>query len=158
MPQLQVQRFIQADPARVFAAFADLANAPGRISGITHLEVLTPGPIGVGTRFRETRKIMGSTATEEMTITAFDPPRGYSVGCTSHGCEYHTVFRFIPDGEGTRVEMDFGFRAISLVAKVMGVFSVLMMGSLRRCLEDDLRDMKAYLEGERSTAAIPSRG
>src|SRR5688572_3894697 len=44
-----------ASPDRVWALASDFANAPGRIKAITKVELLTPGPAGAGTRFREWR-------------------------------------------------------------------------------------------------------
>ena len=49
----------------VFEVAADFHNAAElNIQGIDSLEVLTDGPIGVGTRFRETRVMMGKSSTE----------------------------------------------------------------------------------------------
>ena len=49
-----LSKTIDAEPAEVFDRITDLHNAAERIEAITHLEVLTEGPIGAGTRFRET--------------------------------------------------------------------------------------------------------
>src|SRR5438046_1974470 len=91
---------VAAPPATVFDVFSDLDHAPGRVSGTQRVEKLTPGPVGVGTRFKETRVMFGKEATEEMTFTAFDPGRGYTLGAESCGCRYITDFRFEPDGAG----------------------------------------------------------
>src|SRR3954451_3348037 len=103
MPSFTMTKKIDAPPDAVFALFADLANAPGRIKGISKMELVTPGPIGVGTRFKETRIMFGRPCTEEMEITAFDPGRSIEIGNHSCGVELRTRFRFVPDGNGTRV-------------------------------------------------------
>src|SRR2546425_7526373 len=119
MSGLQLCVRIAAPVERVFEVFADLRNVPGRIKGIKRLEVLTDGPIGVGTKFRETREMFGKDATEEMEITEFDPPRTYSVGALSCGCQYTARYDFRADGEGTLVGLNLRGEAVSFVAKLL---------------------------------------
>ena len=49
-----IQR-VEAPVEKTFAVYSDVTNAAGRIKGIRKIELLTPGPVGVGTKFRETR-------------------------------------------------------------------------------------------------------
>src|SRR5689334_10465002 len=107
MLELSVSREIAAPPARVFAVASDLRNAAGRVRAITKLEVLTDGPIRVGTRFRETRKMGRREATEEMEVLEMDPPRSYAFGCESCGCRYRMEMRCVPKGAGTELQMHF---------------------------------------------------
>ncbi len=64
---------VAAPPEKVFAMMSDFANAPQRISGISKVEMLTDGAVGVGTKFKETRVMLGKEATETMEVTTFDP-------------------------------------------------------------------------------------
>lgn len=151
--QFQMSIQIAADPAKTFFAFTDLANTAKNIRGIKALEVITEGPIGVGTRFRETRTMFGKDAVETMEITAFDPPRSYSVGCDSCGARFDTTFRFTPDAGGTRVDVNMNTVATSFFAKVMSpVMGLMMAATMRKCFENDLADIKAVAEG-RAVAA-----
>ena len=146
MASITIERSIEAPAERVFQAATDFAGAPERIAGILRMEVLTEGPVGPGTRFRETRKMFGKEATEEMEIVTFEPPRGYAVRAESHGCRYHTEFRFVPEGSGTRASMVFDAQPVSFMAKVM---SVLMRPMLKACakeMEKDMDDLKRSLE------------
>ena len=68
MTSFEVSTVISASPERVFALFTDLAHAPDNIRAIKKLELLTPGPMCMGTRFRETRVMFGKEATEEMEV------------------------------------------------------------------------------------------
>lgn len=145
--QMSIQ--INADPAKTFATFTDFHNTAKNIRGIKHLEVLGDGPIGVGTQFRETRTMFGKDAVETMEITAFDPPRSYSVGCDSCGARFDTVFRFTPESGGTRVDIDMNTAATSLFAKLMSpLMGWMMVGTMRKCFENDLADLKAVAEGK----------
>ncbi len=146
MPSCTASVTINADPETVFRACTDLARAPDRIEAITRIEVLTEGPVGVGTRFRETRMMFGREASEEMEIVEFDPPRSFVMTAESHGMRYRTAHRFVPDRGGTRVEIEFSGRAVSLGAKLLLPLGALMMGACRKALKKDLADVKRAVE------------
>ena len=150
MTTVTVTREIAASPDRVFAAFTDLRNAPARVEGILSLEVLSDGPIGSGTRFRETRKMFGKEATEEMEITFFQPSSSYVVEAESHGAKYRTEFRFEPAAEMTKVTMEFNAQPVTFAAKLMAPLSKLMAKQLEKLCSQDLEDLKTYLEAEQT--------
>ncbi|MBC7834882.1 MAG: SRPBCC family protein [Phycisphaerales bacterium] len=148
MKTMSVTTTIEAPARRVFEVFADLRNAAGRVKGITALEVLTEGPIGKGTRFRETRKMFGREATETMEILEFEPDRGYLVGGESCGMRWRSTFDFVPEagGERTRVTMTFAATPLTLMAKLMSPLSGMMTKACRKMLERDLADLKGAAE------------
>ena len=148
MAHFQMSKTVQAPPDRVFGAFTDLQNAAARIRGISRIELLTPGPVCVGTRFRETRRMFGKEATEEMTVTAYEPPRLYAMGADSCGMRYATTFRFAPDGGGTRVDVEMVATAQTITAKIMGLLmGWIMAPMMRKCFAADMDDMAAAAEG-----------
>ena len=155
---ITVRKQIDAPPERVFAAATDLANAPKRIEGITRMELLTPGPVATGTRFRETRVLFGREATEELEVQGFEPPRRFSIGCDNHGCRYRTEFRFEPSGEGTEVELRFEATPLTLVARVMSVLTRPLMGRLASLCEKDLEDIKRSIESGSERESIAGSG
>ena len=59
MPSVEVQKTIAAPPERVFEVATDLASLPETMSGIDSVEVLSDGPFGEGTRWREIRTLYG---------------------------------------------------------------------------------------------------
>lgn len=140
---------VDAPVERVFAVASDIERAPEVISAITKMDMLTPGPVGVGTRFRETRIMFGKEATEVMEFTVFDPPRSYTLVADSHGCHYVSTFRFTPEAGGTRVDFEFTGDAHSFGAKVMSaVMGPLMKGTMRKMLAKDLRELKRSAEAK----------
>ena len=147
MSKLEVSRIISAAPETVFARFTDLRNAHRHIDAITRLEVLTDGPIRVGSRFRETRVMFKKEHTEEMEVIEFTPVTSYTVRCDSCGARYESQFRFdpTPDGE-TRVMMHMSWKPLTFFAKLMSPLGRLMAGSLKNCLTKDLDDMAKTLE------------
>ena len=69
---LTVSKQISAPHQAVFEKFTDFAHVAENVRGIERMEILTDGPIGQGTRFRETRIMFNREATEEMEITDWE--------------------------------------------------------------------------------------
>ena len=155
MAQFTLKKHIEAPPERVFEVVTDLRGAPERIRGITKMEVLTEGPIGVGTRYRETRIMFKREASEVMEITTFDPPRSMATRAESCGCLYHTEFRCTPSGGGTDLELLFDGQPQSFFGKLMGFLFSFMMKSCIKETEKDLDDIKAAVEGHAGPAGEP---
>jgi hypothetical protein len=147
MKPIVVSEIIDASAEAVFAAATDLPHAAERIKGITKIEMLTDGPVGVGTRWRETRVMFGREAAETMWITEFQPPRRYVVEARSHGTHYLTPITVEPLEPGrSKITMSFGAKPESLMAKIMMTLFAGMAGKIARCLHDDLRDIKRFCE------------
>jgi hypothetical protein len=148
MVSCQITKKIDASPHAVFDLFSDLDHVAEHVKSIKKIERLTPGPVGVGTRFRETRVMFGREATEEMYFTAFEPPRLYEVRCQTCGAEYQSVYTFRPDGAGTVVDVKFEAKPISLFAKLMTPLSFLMVGGMKKCMDQELEDLKKVAESQ----------
>ncbi|TWU20055.1 SRPBCC family protein [Bythopirellula polymerisocia] len=148
MAKFSISTHIAAPPEVVFPLLCDLEHTAENISGIDRLEVLTDGPIGVGTRFCETRTMFGKQATEEMEFTAFDEPHGYTVECNSCGAHYVATYELIPDIWGTTVKLDFDCQAMTLLAKAISPLSLFMMGPMKKCIAADLEDIKRVAEAQ----------
>ncbi|MEU7073657.1 SRPBCC family protein [Streptomyces narbonensis] len=109
-----VERRVAASPGRVWESITDLRDMPRVLSGVQKVEVLTEGGFGVGTRWRETRKMLGKEATEEMTVTECVPPDRYVTVAESHGMHYESEITLHADGEGaTTLRMMFSGRRMA---------------------------------------------
>ncbi len=137
---------IRASQEKVFDAISDLEHLADRIAGVEAVEVLTEGPIGVGTRWRETRIMMKKKCTEEMEIVEFDPPRSLRMSADNCGCHYDTAMTVTPDGEEMVLEMSFKGTPQTFMAKCMMPLAKLMMGPMRKLMDKDLADIKRYIE------------
>jgi hypothetical protein len=145
---MSISKRIEAPLERVFAAFTDLERAAERIEGITRIELLTPGPFQAGTRWRESRIMFGKEATEELEVSAFEPNRGYTVRAESCGAEMVSEFRFEPEGLATLVEVELRCRPLKWWCYLMWPLGWLMQGSLKKCMDKDLEDIKQAIEAE----------
>lgn len=156
--ELTMREQIAAPPERVFAVASDFANAPKAIPAILRVEMLTPGPVRPGARFRETRKMFGKEASEEMTVAELEPPRRYLLTAESHGCRYRTEFRFEPVAAGTEVVMTFRGEPLTALAKVMTIVMKPMFKSVAKLCARDLADLKRSIEGEEAARSARPAG
>ena len=60
----------------------ELADIPGQVRWMREMKsvrLLTPGPVGVGTRGEATVRILGISVTDPVEVTGFEPPRRFSI-------------------------------------------------------------------------------
>ncbi len=147
MSKIVVSVDVNAPIEQVFRVFTELDKAVERIPGIVKLEMLTEGPVGEGTRWRETRVMMKKEAIETMWITGFHPPNSYTVEANSHGMIYRTLFEFKEAGAATRVTWNFVGTPQTFGTKLMDpILGLLFGGMMKRCLLEDLNALKAVCE------------
>lgn len=149
MKQLFEQSIVTHAPLEAaWDAASNLNKAEERFRGIAQIEMLTDGPIGKGTRWRETRIIMRKKATEELELLEWDPPHRYVAGCESCGARYRTTVTCEPVADGTEIRFLMHAEHLTLRAKIMGVvMGVMMRKMMEKCLSEDLEDMKRAAEG-----------
>jgi len=147
MATVTTSRVIHAPVERVWEVFSDIAHGAEHMTAITSLEVLTDQPFGPGYRWRETRRVFGRDATEEMWVSAAQAPHFYEVAAESHGSKYLSRFDFRGHPQGTEVVHTFTGEPTGLVTKVIGAATGwLLKGTLVKQLQDDLADLAAVCE------------
>lgn len=146
--QFTVSQSFSQPPIRVFEALTDLGGASTWMPNLVGIDVLTQGPFGVGTEWRETRKLFGKEATEQFEVTRCDPPTRISIrvdgtkGDSRRG-EYLFDYRIEPSGDGTEVVLDGAVRGLTGVTAIVGK---LMVGPFRKACAKDLMALAAHLE------------
>lgn len=153
MSKMKISTRIDAPVETVFAACTDFAGMADRIGGIKKIEMLGDGSVGVGTRFRETRVMFKKEAVEEMEVSEFVKNSHYTLTCNSCGCSYAFRHDFRPDDGGTIIDMTMDGRAVTFFAKLMTPVSMLMAGTMRKCIEKDMADLRASIEGSTAGAS-----
>jgi carbon monoxide dehydrogenase subunit G len=144
--QIAVECFIEAPPDAAFSTAIDISNWPRFISGVQSVELLTPGPVAAGTRFRETRSMFGRKASEDMTLTQVERPRRFLLTAFNHGTAYRAEHLFAPEAAGTRTKLIFEGQPATLLARLFAPLGWLFVVTLKRQLESDLADLKLEAE------------
>ncbi len=147
---ITAHRIVHAPVSDVFGVFSDIGAAADRIDGITKIDILSEVRQGLGTRWRETRIMMGREATEEMEISEFDPPTRYVVTAESRGTRYRSTYDFVERGEDTEVNLVFEGTPVSLGAKALSILGFLFKGQARKAFEADMADLAAVCEARRT--------
>ncbi|MEU2390950.1 SRPBCC family protein [Streptomyces sp. NPDC007369] len=160
-PRVVVEREMAAPVERVWRALTDLESVPDVVSGVDAVEVLTPGPFRVGTRWRETRRMFGKQATEEMYVTVCDAPERYVAEADNAGMHYVSEFRLSERSPGrTAVTMTFS-AAPAVSGKRPDLFMRLLnrLGTkaVARAVMKDLSDVAAAVERDAGPAGPGGR-
>jgi len=144
--QIELETIVAAPPAAVFSTLADVDSWARFMSGVESVEILSPGAIGAGTRFRETRTMFGKTATEEMTVVEIEPPNRLLLAASNHGTQYRVEHKLAAAGAGTRLSLQFSGTPVTLLARIFAPLGLLFAGSVRKQIEKDLADLKREAE------------
>ena len=140
---------INASPEKVWAVISDIPGSAATISGIDSVQMLSEGPYGEGTRWKETRTMMGRQETVEMWVSQTDPPRSTTVKALQGGADYTTRFNLAERDGGTDLTLTFGADVVkpTLLSKItMALFGKIGMSMTRKALSKDLTEIAAKAE------------
>lgn len=145
----QSEQQIEATPEEILDALTDFDSWSDWMDGLLRVEKLTDGAYGVGTRWRETRKLMGQEATEEFEVVEFEPPHRVALrvdgsrGSSGKG-EYRFVYTLSPEAVGnSRFVMDAEIEMPGVAARLFGW---LFKSMFRKACDRDNAALKRYLE------------
>src|SRR5829696_525125 len=106
MTTVTVATVVAAPVEEVFDVFTDVEHGAERVTNVQKLEMLTIGGLSLGSRWLETRVVLGRQDTVEMEVTAFEQNRTYTITHHKAGARIDAVFTFDPvDDQTTRVEI-----------------------------------------------------
>lgn len=94
---------IDRSPEQVWAYMMDFSKAPRWRNLVRHIEVLTPGPVRVGTELKVTFDVMGKTRQAVSEVWALEPARRYGVRNTEQNVSGVFEYTLVPDATGTTV-------------------------------------------------------
>jgi len=147
MATVTVSNHIAAPIAQVFQTFTDIEHGPAHVSGIKKVEMLTPGVVHLGSRWRETRDVLGREDSAEMEITAFERNKTYTITHHKAGVKLDTTFWFEAEGTGTKVSVEFELDAGGVPPGLLAPLGWAIGGKVERVLSHDLADLKHSVEG-----------
>jgi hypothetical protein len=94
---------IDRTPEQVWAYMMDFSKAPRWRNLVRHVEVVTPGPVGIGSELRITFDLMGRPRTAVSEVWAFEPARRFGVRNTEQNITGIFEYRLAPAAGGTDV-------------------------------------------------------
>jgi carbon monoxide dehydrogenase subunit G len=140
---------IQAAPEKVWSVITDIPGSAATLSGVEAVQLLTDGPYGEGTRWKETRKMFGRSETVEMWVDQVDPPRSTTVKAVQGGADYSTRFNLAPRDGGTDLTVTFGAEVAKPTAAsrvMMALFGKMGLAATRKAFAKDLAEIAAKAE------------
>jgi hypothetical protein len=146
MMTVTVATEIAAPLDRVFEVFTDLEHSAERVSNIRKIEMLTVGGFRLGTRWRETREVLGRLDSAEMEVTSFELSRTYTITHHKAGARIGAVFTFEPVDGGTKVQVEFGLGSHGLPPGALAPVRWAISERVQDILNHDLADLKGFIE------------
>ncbi len=142
---------IDAPIADVWARIADVERQPEWMTDLKAVRLVTPGPIGVGTRAEGTVRILGIPIDDPVEIVEFQPPHRYAIRHDGRfGGTGLITLDTLDGGRRTRVEW-----AETLVPPLLpNLGSLLQAPILGRVFQADLDRLKGLIEAARSELVV----
>ena len=137
-----IEHVVAHPPSRVFAFMADVRNRPRWQEHTRDVELITEGEPGVGTRWRETVKGIG---TYEAECVAFERDARWVEAADLEAGSGRIEVAFAPadDGAATHVNVTVEISLDGLKAPTAGLGPM-----IRRQMPSDLERMEAVLDGD----------
>jgi carbon monoxide dehydrogenase subunit G len=110
---------VPVPPAEVFPWLLDVDKVPRWVEGVESYEVAGDGPVGPGSRLRQTVTVSGLTLTMELEVVEYDPPRSATTRSELRGIAAESVYRVEPEGEGSRVTQTVALDPKGMSAKLL---------------------------------------
>jgi carbon monoxide dehydrogenase subunit G len=132
---------IDRPPDEVFAYLADLENLPKWNYAIRETRKVSPGPVGIGTVYNQSRTLP-QPMEEQLEITTYEPNRQLTVSGgfgLFHGASTYLVE---PEGRGTRL----GNEIVLESGGRLGPLTQLASRPIKHAVARNLADLKQILE------------
>ena len=146
---------VEASPDEVYAYATDTAAGPDWTIGLLARELITPGPLAVGSIWRDTRRVAGTTQVLDVEITAHSgpgtgnsPPYRIAGKSSKMGlsASFDVVISELPGGS-CRVELSGAVEASSFLMKPL---AKQVLNKLKEQDDAPLRLLKEAVEARRA--------
>lgn len=142
MNGFEFSEHIAKPPKAVFDLVSNPAEGSKFVDNIKESKKLTSGPIGVGTRFRETRIMNGKEASTDLLVSAYEPHTHVGISTEVEGIKVSYHYHLSAEAGGTRIrwvcELEAGGLRKMMLPMVAGI--------MKKEDGDHLQKLKAHLE------------
>ncbi len=143
MTRTTVRRTIDAPVDLVFQTISDIRNFSEAVPWIVGVQFLSEQRMGVGTRFRETRRMGRREAATELEVTEYEPNDRIRLVADSFGTVWDSLFTVRDTGGATELQLIMDARPYGLLPRLM---VPLMRRSVQKGLEKDMDAVKRFCE------------
>src|SRR5438445_5341794 len=140
---------IRAPPERIFSVVVDLGQTKQWMPAVQSIDNVTPGPVRVGTAWKETRKAGKRTMESTIQVALYRPPSQLGLQVDGKAMRGQMTFTLAPKEGGTEVRYD-----AQMSGK--GLFR-LMSGMMNRMMAEEDHDILDRLRGQVERARENSR-
>lgn len=140
---------VNASPEKVWTVISDIPGSAATLSGVESIQMVSEGPYGEGTRWKETRSMIGRRETVEMWVAEAEPPHSTTVKALQGGADYTSRFTLAERDGGTDLTLTFGaevLRPTAVSRIMMALFGKLGMKVTRKALAKDLAEIAVKAE------------
>lgn len=136
MQRAEATASIPASAGDLFAFLADPTNLPNWQTGILSAELTSQPPVGVGSKARVVRQLMGQRIVADLVMTAFEPDRRLVLESTVSGVAAVATLELAPRDDGTELHFTMSFTAKNVfMAPFEGMAAGAAQGDLASSLE-----------------------
>jgi carbon monoxide dehydrogenase subunit G len=126
----------------VFAFVANPNNMSKWNSAVVSLEQITPGEVGVGTKFKTVGELMGRRMEGEMQVVAYEPDTQCGFQVNAGPMQVTMTLTFKTVGTGTKISLN----AQGNPAGFFKIAEGMMSGRVKTMMEENLARLKTQLE------------
>lgn len=126
----------------VFAFVTNPNNMSKWNSAVVSLQQITPGDVGVGTKFKNVGEMMGRRIEGEMQVVAFEPDSKYGFQMNAGPMQVNVTLTFKTVGTGTKLNLNAQGNPGGVFKLAEGV----MAGQVKSMMEGNLARLKEQLE------------
>ncbi len=142
MINLDLGTLIDRPVKDVFAFITNSQNMPKWNAAVVSMEQITPGAVGVGTKFKNVGEMLGRRIEGEMQVTAFEPDSKYGFQMNAGPMQVNMVMTFKTVGTGTKLSLNAQGNPAGFFKLAEGV----MAGRVKAMMEENLARLKSVLE------------
>ena len=129
---------------KAFAFTTDAGSWNKWQSVIPEAEQTSPGPVGVGTTFRGTNRMMGRTMQWTASTTEYEPSKKFGKNITSGSVLIEQHDTYIPMEKGSRFTIAYDIK----VNGFLKLLSPIIVSTMRKELHKSLITLKQILEAD----------
>jgi carbon monoxide dehydrogenase subunit G len=143
MINFEISTLVDRPIDEIFTFLANPLNMPKWQSTMAGIEQVTPGPVGVGSKYNVHATMLGRTIDGVMEVTAYEPPTKFGFTNQAGPMQVMVAVTLKPVGTGAKI-------SINAQGNPAGLFKLAegpMTHQIKSLMEANLARLKSVLEG-----------